>query len=61
MAVAQIATHLPDERLDTTGTTVDLVESDLTDDSVTVLPAIIVSHDELGTGRRRKRHTCGAS
>jgi hypothetical protein len=31
---------LPDERLDATGTTVDLVESDLTDDLVAVLPVM---------------------
>lgn len=30
---------LPDERLDATGTTVDLVEGDLADDFVAVLPA----------------------
>jgi hypothetical protein len=32
---------LPDERLDATGTTVDLVESDLADDLVTMLPGIM--------------------
>jgi hypothetical protein len=31
---------LPDERLDATGTTVDLVESDLADDGAAVLPRI---------------------
>jgi hypothetical protein len=31
---------LPDERLDATSTTVDLVESDLTDNSVAVLPKV---------------------
>lgn len=30
--------YLPDEGLDATGTTVDLVEGDLTDNGVTVLP-----------------------
>jgi hypothetical protein len=32
------APYLPDERLDAAGTTVDLVESDLTDNSATVFP-----------------------
>lgn len=38
-------THLPDERLDTTGTTVSLVEGDLTDDGATVVPAIVSATD----------------
>lgn len=33
-------THLPNEGLDATGTTVGLVESDLTNDRGTVLPII---------------------
>ena len=35
--------YLPDEGLDATGTTVDLVEGDLADDLVAVLPVMRVN------------------
>jgi hypothetical protein len=55
-------THLPDKGLDTTGTTVGLVEGNLTNDLATELPAIILS-DEMFCDEvnGRSRHTCGAS
>ena len=40
MAANGKSTHLPDEGLDATGTTVDLVEGDLANDLVAVLPVM---------------------
>lgn len=40
-------TYLPDEGLDTTGTTVGLVEGNLTNDLGTVLPAIISLSEKI--------------
>lgn len=40
-----LSTYLPDEGLDTTGTTVGLVEGNLTNDLVTVLPKTIEYRD----------------
>lgn len=60
-------THLPDEGLDTTGTTVSLVEGNLTNDLATELPAIMLSDEMFWNGIQwegrggRGRHTCGAS
>lgn len=60
--------YLPDEGLDATGTTVDLVEGDLADDLVAVLPAmhcqwLLISKLMLlrRAPRRSWEHTCGAS
>jgi hypothetical protein len=59
---SQFATYLPDEGLDTTGTTVDLVKGDLTNDLVTILPVIASVMIMIFGGRmRRGGHTCGAS
>lgn len=56
-------TYLPDEGLDTTGTTVGLVEGNLTNDLGTVLPANISSLEKTSWVGRNwgGRHTCGAS
>ena len=61
-------TYLPDEGLDTTGTTVGLVEGDLTDDLVAIVPVIasVMLFIKLYWGswdgvRRAGEHTCGAS
>lgn len=50
---------LPDERLDATGTTVDLVESDLTNDLVAVFPVSHVNAAMRISGTTAR--TCGAS
>ena len=51
---------LPDKGLDTTGTAIDLVESDLVDDLGTVLPAISMSVrvNSASKGGRRGPLTC---
>lgn len=46
-ANASDCTHLPDERLDATGTTVGLVKSDLTNHLVAIVPAITISFELL--------------
>lgn len=45
MKLSRYETYLPDERLDTTSTTVSLVKSDLTDDGAAVVPAIVSATD----------------
>lgn len=47
-----VVSHLPDERLDTTSTTINLVKGDLADDLVAMLSASIVS--SIICGRRRR-------
>lgn len=44
------STNLPDKGLDATGTTVDLVEGDLTEDLVAILPDILVSGRRPASG-----------
>ena len=62
LRIVAAATNLPDERLDAASTTIDLVEGDLTDNLVAVVPAMVVSSAGGKGGRRAAAQpTCGAS
>ncbi len=59
-AIFKIVTYLPDERLDAAGTAVYLIEGDLADDLVAIVPRMSVNGVWRG-GRDCWRHTFGAS
>lgn len=57
----QLWTNLPHKRLDTAGTAIDLVESDLSDHGVAVFPIVRRQNDVSEIPRGVEILTCGVS
>lgn len=54
-----VAAYLPDQRLDTTGTTVNLVKGDLANDLATVFSGVMSM--DIAVSAEVQVRTCGAS